>query len=57
MYQELDEELKQRVHDITFTDYGELHLNDNAYVLIEDLVDKIENLEKKLKEKEKDYEI
>ena len=56
MYQELDEELKQRVHDITFTDYGELHLNDNAYVLIEDLVDKIENLEKKLKEKE-DYEI
>lgn len=43
MYQELSKELKAKVKEITNTSYGELQLNDNAYSLIEDLVDVIEH--------------
>ena len=56
MYQELSDELKEKVRKYTQTNYGNLQLNDNAYVLIEDLIDKIEILEEELKEKE-EYEI
>lgn len=42
MYQELTEELKAKVKEITNTNYGELQLNDNAYSLIEDLIGVIE---------------
>lgn len=59
MYQELSEELKEKVKEITNTSYSELQLNDNAYSLIEDLVDVIEHEReefKKYKEREEEYE-
>lgn len=43
MYQELSKELKEKVKEITNTSYGKLQLNDNAYSLIEDLIDVIEH--------------
>lgn len=59
MYQELTEELKAKVKEITNTSYGELQLNDNAYSLIEDLVDVIEHEREEFRnyrEGEKEYE-
>lgn len=49
MYNELSEERLKQVLEITNTSYGELQLNDNAYSLIEDLLDIIENDRKELK--------
>ena len=43
MYNELSEERLKQVTEITNTNYGKLQLNDNAYSLIEDLLDTIEN--------------
>lgn len=43
MYNELSEERLKQVTEITNTSYGELKLNDNAYSLIEDLLDVIEH--------------
>lgn len=43
MYNELSEERLKQVTKITNTNYGELQLNDNAYSLIEDLLDTIEH--------------
>lgn len=59
MYQELSKELKEKVKEITNTNYGELQLNDNAYSLIEDLVDAIEHEREEFRnyrEREEDYE-
>lgn len=56
MYNELLEELKEKVNYYTHTNYGDLQLNDNAYVLIEDLFGVIENLENKIKNLENDME-
>lgn len=43
MYNELSDERLKQVVEITNTNYGKLQLNDNAYSLIEDLLDIIEN--------------
>lgn len=55
MYNELSEELLNQVYEYTNTDYGRLQLNDNAYSLIEDLLDIIKNL-KDVEEVDYDYD-
>lgn len=49
---ELSEELLKQVFEYTSTDYGKLQLNDNAYVLIEDLINEISKLKAELESKE-----
>ncbi len=56
MYRELSEELINKVHEYTNTEYGSLQLNDNAYSLIEDLLDIIKNLKEENKKETNDYD-